>query len=119
MITPIEIIRKTLIDELGTGVPVMTRIPEQRPELFILVSQDIPVNTMTVHDRTFCTIRVYTTDLDLSLELINKVRRRMWNVQDDDTLSWEETQGPFPAYDPDLSDHEVWQIGGYIYQMLR
>lgn len=119
MITPIEIVRNTLIDEIGTGISVMTRIPEQRPELFILVSQDIPVNIMTVHDRTFCTVKVYSGDLDSSLELIDKIRRRMWNLQDDNAISWEETQGPFPTYDPDLPEYEVWQIGGYIYQMLR
>lgn len=118
MITPIEIVRNALIELFGTGLPIMTRIPEQRPELFILVSQDIPVNTMTVHDRTFCTIRVYSRDLDSSLELIDVVRRRMWNLQDSVALSWEEIQGPFPAYDHDLPEHEIWQIGGYVYQML-
>ena len=116
LVTATELIQSVLRDSLD--VPVFSRVPKEKPRVFFLVDQGVPVNTLTVHDRTPVIIRAYSQDIESTLEAINDARRTMWGAQVGSLLGWAEYWGPHENQDPDLPTWHVWQIGGNAYQSI-
>lgn len=117
MITPIEIVQRNL--RPYAGVPVVSKVPTTRPDLFIRVDMGAPQRETLVSYHTMIIVQVYGTDLEQVLDTIFGLQPRLeaMDVTDPLVLGWEEETGPVDFPDPDIPQHR-WQLVGQLTHSL-
>ena len=119
MITPLEVVQQDL-DGRFDEVPAFTRVPMDRPGLFIRVDSGAPFALSPVQDRTVIIVQVYGDEdhYEDVIELIGRVREFMrWGITqlDEDIQGWDELSGPVEFPDPDVGSLFRWQLTGQLY----
>lgn len=117
MITPIEIVRRNLAPY--AIVPVVSKVPMERPPLFIRVDMGAPQRTSLIQYRTLIIVQVYGDDLDQVLDLLFALQPALeyMDVVDPLVSGWEEDTGPVEFPDPDISQFR-WQLTGNLYHTI-
>lgn len=119
MITPLETVIRVLDGRFG--VPAFSKVPSQRPDLFIRVDAGAPVMLSPVQDRTVIIVQVYGVDIEEVLETIGQIREFMrWDVYQlvDNVQWWDELSGPVEFPDPDVGSLFRWQLSGQLFSTL-
>ena len=112
MYTPIEIVMRNL----DPGCPVVSKVPVDRPELFVRVDMGAPDRISLVQYRTQIIIQVYGDDLEQVLQTIFNLQPQLETMDMKDPLvsGWEESTGAVEFPDPDIPQHR-WQMTGELY----
>lgn len=115
MITGIEIMQAALREQ--TKVPVVSKVPRPRPEVFIRVDQAAPRALSPVQDRVRIIVQVYGSDLEQVLNLCGLVRHTLSNLEGlaPSCFGTDDIEGPVEFPDPDIPNVYRWQITGVIY----
>lgn len=113
--TPIELVQHAC--RLVTDVPVVSKVPMERPPLFVRVDQAAPRVLSPVHQRCRVMVQVYGQDLEEVLELSDQLRRQLedFDMCHDRAFGSEEIDGPVDFQDPDSPEIQRWQITALIY----
>ena len=121
MTTAQQILMNAFRDSLPPSVPVVHKVPEDRPELFVRVDQAAPRRTTPITDVTTTFVQVYGPDVDSAADLIDLIREFCFDLQfyDDRVLGWEEDSGPIDFPDPDLPHVIRYQFIGTLTQALQ
>ena len=114
MITAIEVIQRYLRPLID--VSVVSKVPADRPGLFVRVDQGTPKRINPVTDENIVFIQVYGDDLEQVLTLIGAIQEHMFliDMRDPFVQVWHETEGPHDYPDPDLSSVFRWQMAGLL-----
>ena len=112
MLTPIEIVMRNL----DPGCPVVSKVPIDRPGLFVRVDMGAPERISLVQYRTQMIIQVYGDDLEQVLTTIFGLQSQLETMDMKDPLvsGWEESTGAVEFPDPDIPQHR-WQMTGELY----
>ena len=112
MVTPIEIVMRNL----DPGCPVVSKVPTNRPGLFVRVDMGAPDRISLVQYRTQIIIQVYGDDLEQVLKTIFGLQPQLETMDMKDPLvsGWEESSGAVEFPDPDIPQHR-WQMVGELY----
>lgn len=100
-----------------TGIEVVSKVPMDRPDLFVRIDQGVPVAKSPGTEEATVAIQVYGTDLERVLTVIHQIRFFMLDKVYSDVpqvYDWDEIQGPHDFPDPDLTDVFRWQISGTL-----
>lgn len=117
MLTAIEIVQSYLRPQVS--VPVVSKVPERRPEAFIRVDQAAPRRTTLVTDKSLVIIQAYAQDVDQCVKLIQQAREALFGIEyEDHVIDWDEQVGPVEFPDPDTSCIHRWQFTGFLTQAL-
>ena len=114
MVTAIEVIQRYLRPLIG--VPVVSKVPANRPGLFVRVDQGTPKRINPVTDENIVFVQVYGVDLEEVLTLIGAIQEHLFliDMRDPFVQGWHETEGPHDYPDPDLSSVFRWQMAGLL-----
>ncbi|MBC3186289.1 hypothetical protein H7347_06845 [Corynebacterium sp. zg-331] len=117
MITPIELVQRGL--RRVTTAPVVSKVPNPRPPLFVRVDSSTSRALSPVHAQALVIIQVYGLDLEEVLTTVSACRQYLTDrIDADDPLvfGWgEHTLVEFP--DPDIPDTR-WQLTGQLIYTL-
>lgn len=118
MITPIELVQRGV--RRVVTAPVVSKVPNPRPLLFVRVDSSTSRALSPVHAQGLVIIQVYGTDLEKVLTTIASCRVYLTDrIYADDplVLGWEEHNlVHFP--DPDIPDIHRWQLTGQLIYSL-
>ena len=113
MITPTEIVQQHLMQVVD--VDVVSKVPADRPSLFVRVDTGAPQPETKVSYLTTVIVQVYGVDLEQVIDLIDTCRHALESIDArDDVYWWDETSGPYEFPDPDLSEVHRWQLVGQL-----
>ena len=98
------------------NVPVVSRVPTDRPATFVRVDQGTPYMPNPITETNIVFVQVYGTDLETVLGHIGAIRTYLWDLDaiDARVQGWEETEGPHDYPDPDLPGVYRWQLSGEL-----
>src|SRR5699024_1884200 len=101
---------------LDPGCPEVSKVPIDRPELFVRVAMGAPDRISLVQYRTQIIIQVYGDDLEEVLKTIFGLQPQLVTMDMKDQLvsGWEESTGEVEFPDPDIPQHR-WQMTGELY----
>ena len=107
---------KILDWNLDPGCPVVSKVPVDRPELFVRVDMGAPDRISLIQYRTQIIIQVYGDDLEQVLTTIFGLQPQLETMDMKDPLvsGWEESSGAVEFPDPDIPQHR-WQMVGELY----
>lgn len=112
MITPIEIIQQHLRTHLD--LPVVSKVPEPRPDLFIRIDMAAPQRINLAQYQTGIIVQVYGQSLDETIDTLFHTHQILETiVYRDDVSGWAETTGPHEFPDPDIETFR-WQLTGQL-----
>ena len=99
------------------GVPVVTKVPRDRPDTFVRVDFGSGRATSPASEDRLVAVQVYSTHPNTATALIFKAR--MFLLESICTVSpkilwWEEQAGPHEWADPDIPAVTRWQITGNV-----
>ena len=115
MITAIEVIQRYLRPIID--VPVASKVPTRRPDLFVRIDQGTPKRINPVTDENIVFVQVYGVDLEEVLALIGAIQEHLFLIDTRDPFvqGWHETEGPHDYPDPDLDGSVFrWQMAGLL-----
>ena len=114
MITATEVIQRYLRPIVD--VPVVSKVPTSRPDLFVRIGQGTPKRINPVTDENIVFVQVYGVDLEEVLALIGAIQEHLFliDIYDTSVQGWHETEGPHDYPDPDLSSVFRWQMAGLL-----
>ena len=114
-VTPIEVVQA--VCRGVADAPVVSKVPRNRPGLFVRVDQAAPRVLSPVHQRARVIVQVYGHDLDEVMGLAYELRARLVDVSAHHALAYgcDEVDGPHDVPDPDVPDCFRWQITGLLY----
>ena len=102
-------------------VPVVHKVPEDRPEVFVRVDQAPPHRIDLVVDATLIILQVYAPTTGEAFALAGRLRDAMdeasWHC--DGVLGWDEESGPHIFPDPELRSTARVQLTGRLYSDNR
>lgn len=121
MATAQQILMAVIRDHVPPDVPVVHKVPRERPELFVRIDQTAPRRTTPITDLTTLFVQVYGPDVDSAGDLTDSLRELCFDLElyDDRVLGWSEDSGPIDFPDPDLPDVSRYQFIGSLTQALR
>lgn len=100
-----------------TGLDVVTKVPIDRPDLFVRVDFGSGKAVTPASEERLTAVQVYGEDYDEVVELIYALRmylRERVYTQSPKILWWEEQAGPHEWADPDIPAVTRWQITGNL-----
>lgn len=115
MVTAIEVIQRYLRPIIDA--PVVSKVPANRPGLFVRVDQGTPKRINPVTDENIVFVQVYGVDLEEVLALIGAIQEHLFliDIYDPFVQGWHETEGPHDYPDPDLDGSVFrWQMAGLL-----
>ena len=114
MVTAIEVIQRYLRPLISA--PVVSKVPANRPDLFVRVDQGTPKRINPVTDENIVFVQVYGVDLEDVLTLIGAIQEHLFliDMRDPFVQSWDETEGPHEYSDPDIPGVNRWQMAGTL-----
>ena len=115
MFTPIEIVMRNL----DPDCPVVSKVPTERPSLFVRIDMGAPDRISLVQYRTQIIVQVYGDDLEQVLQTIFNLQPQLETMDMRDPLvsGWDESTGPVDFADPDIPQYR-WQLTGDLYTTL-
>lgn len=116
-ISPIQLVQRHLRE--ATSLPVVSKVPSERPPRFVRVDQGVPQRLNLDQYETTIIVQVYDQTRAAAFHLISDllVFLEMDLEHDDDVSSWE-ADGPVDFSDPDLPHLSRWQFTGQLITTL-
>lgn len=117
MLTPIEIVQRNL--RRVVSVPAVSKVPRDRPHLFVRVDMGAPQRINLIQYRTQIIVQVYGDDQGEVIDLLFSLQPHLENMDITDPLvsGWEEDTGPVEFPDPDIPQFR-WQLVGQLFHTL-
>nr|DAP87462.1 MAG TPA: tail completion protein [Caudoviricetes sp.] len=114
MLTGIELVQQVcrgLVD-----VPVVSKVPMKRPELFVRVDSGAPRRINPLQDQVRIIVQVYGVDLEQVIETAHDLHEALLDISvlHSYAFGWDVDTGPYEFPDPDIPDHR-WQFSGTLY----
>lgn len=115
MLTPTDIVMRNL----DPGCPVVSKVPTERPSLFVRIDMGAPDRISLIQYRTQIIVQVYGDDLEEVLRTIFDLQPQLESMDMKDPLvsGWEESTGAVEFADPDIPQYR-WQFTGDLYTTL-
>lgn len=115
MILPDEIVLRNLVP--AVDVPVVTKVPRDRPGVFVRVDMGAPQRINLVQYRTLIVVQVYAPDDTTAIDVLVHLQGHLevMDMRDPLVSGWDEETGPVPFPDPDLDNVARWQITGVLF----
>lgn len=118
MVTPIEVVQAVLGDAVQCDV--VTKVPVNRPELFVRVDQSAPQVLSPIHQRAQVFVQVYGPTSEAALDMAFRVRERLMDASSihPKCFGVDEITGPSELPDPDIQHVARWQVTGIVYMAI-
>lgn len=117
--TSLEVVTNFLRSQ-ADGLPVVTKVPMQRPGVFVVVTNPALHRHNLITDRALVIVQVYAPTRGQAVDLIGRLREALIDIDAhiDGVFGWQEQAGPVEFADPDCPEIARYQLSGYLLQAL-